>query len=87
MSIHFTSSHPDSKRFSGRSDSSWEVRRSTTGYVIKLANACVSHGSRRQHAIAMSSTEAEMMGLADLALELLYIRSVLEHMGHVFEER
>ena len=33
----------------------------------------------------MSSTEAEMMGLAELALELLYVRDVLTHLGHHFE--
>ena len=34
----------------------------------------------------MSSTEAELMGLAELALELLYIRSILTELGHRFVE-
>ena len=34
----------------------------------------------------MSSTEAELMALADLALEMLYVRSVLTHLGHDFAD-
>ena len=86
LSINYSADHPDARRLIGRSDSSWEVRRSTTGYCIFLAGAVVAHVSRRQHAIAVSSTEAEMMAVADLALELLYVREVLSHLGHVFTE-
>lgn len=50
-----------------------------------MADAAVAHASRRQHAIECSSTEAELMGLAECALELLYIRSVMRDLGHVFE--
>jgi len=85
LSIHYSARHPDAYKLTGRSDSSWEVRRSTTGFVIRLAGGAIEHGSRRQHCIAMSSTEAEMMGLAELALELLYVRDVLTHLGHHFE--
>ena len=69
---------------SGVSDSDWYVRRSTTGFVIYLAGAATSHGSRRQHCIAMSSTEAELMGLAELALEMLYVRDVMAQLGFLF---
>ena len=86
LSLNYCSNAVNAYRLVGRSDSSWEVRRSTTGYVIKLAGASVAHGSRRQHCIAMSSTEAEMMAVADLALELLYVRDVLGRLGHVFSE-
>jgi hypothetical protein len=84
LAINYVASAPDSYKLRGRSDSNWDVRRSTTGYCISLAMGVVAHGSRRQHCIAMSTTEAELMAVADLALELLYVRSVLEHMGHVF---
>ena len=84
LSINYVGGNPDSTKLCGRSDSSWEVRRSTTGFIISLAGACVAHGSHRQHAIAMSSTESEMMAIADLALELLYVRDVLSGMGHEF---
>ena len=37
--------------------------------------------SRRQHCISMSSCEAELIALADLAIELLYVRGLLETLG------
>ena len=40
---------------------------------------------RKQHCIAMSTCEAELMALAALALELLYIARVLAHLGVKFE--
>lgn len=85
LALHYNAKGPDSRRIVGRSDSDWSVRRSTTGFVIMLAMAAVAHGSRRQHCIALSSTEAEMMALADLAVELLYIIEVLRQLGHEFD--
>ena len=35
----------------------------------------------------MSSTEAELMGLAELALEMLYVRDVLAQLGFVFTDK
>ena len=85
LAIHYRAEQTGAKTLvSGVSDSDWYVRRSTTGYVITLAGGCVAHGSRRQHCIAMSSTEAERMGLAELALEMLYVRDVLGDLGFVF---
>ena len=86
LAINYVSSRPDSAKLSGCSDSDWYIRRSTTGYVITLACGAVAHGSHRQHCIANSSTEAEMMALADLALEMLYVIELLKEMGHEFDE-
>ena len=83
--INYTATQPNSHKLRGASDSDWSVRRSTTGFVIILACGAIAHASRRQHCIALSSTEAELMALADLAVELLYIREVLKHIGHLFE--
>ena len=58
LAIHYRAEQTGAKTLvSGVSDSDWYVRRSTTGYVITLAGGCVAHGSRRQHCIAMSSTD------------------------------
>lgn len=84
LGIHLDKEAAHARKLWGRVDSDWYVRRSTTGYHVNLAGGAISHGSSRQHAIAMSSTEAEMMGLAELALEVLYSRSVLTDLGHVF---
>ena len=38
--------------------------------------------SRRQHCITMSSCEAELVALADLAIELLHVVGVVNFLGH-----
>ena len=63
-------------------DSDWSTTRSTTGYIIYLANGAVAHASRRQHCITMSSCEAELVALAELAIELLYIIGLLAFIGY-----
>ena len=50
-----------------------------------LAGASISHVSRRQHCVTMSSTEAELVALADCAIELLYVMRVLEFIGYEIE--
>lgn len=62
-------------------DSNWSITRSTSGYVIILCGGTISANSHRQHCITMSSTEAELVALADCAIELLYILGVLEDLG------
>ena len=66
-------------------DSDWSTTRSTTGFVIFLAGAAICVASRRQHCITMSSTEAELVALADLAIELLYIKELVTFMGYKVE--
>ena len=53
-----------------RADSNWSEKRSTTGFVIFLANGAINCKSGRQHCICMSSCEAELVALADCAIEL-----------------
>ena len=53
-----------------------------------LAGASISRShdvSRRQHCVTMSSTEAELVALADCAIELLYVMRVLEFIGYEIE--
>eukprot|EP00965_Chrysotila_dentata_P151111 4994684-Pleurochrysis_carterae.AAC.1 len=42
-------------------DSDWAVSHSTTGFCITFGGAAVSYGSKRQHCISLSSTEAEIV--------------------------
>ena len=51
-----------------------------------LGNGTVSAASRRQHCITMSSCEAELVALADCAIELLFIIGVLAFIGVIFDE-
>ena len=63
-------------------DSDWDTTRSTTGFVIMLAGAAIASASRRQHCISMSSTEAELYALAEAAIELLFIKELVQFVGH-----
>ena len=48
-------------------------------------NGAIAHCARRQHCITMSSCEAELVALADLAIELLYIIKLLAFIGYKHE--
>jgi hypothetical protein len=66
-------------------DSDWAsdpiTRKSTTGYLVKLANGVFCWNSRVQKSITLSSTEAEYMSLADTSRQLVWIRSLFEEIG------
>lgn len=53
-------------------------RKSYTGYVFKIGNSIVSWESRKQKTVALSSTEAEYMALANACKESLFIRTFLK---------
>jgi hypothetical protein len=69
----------------GYSDSDWagdrQTRRSTTGYVFKMAGAAVSWKTRKQQTVAMSTNESEYMALGDATKEALWLRSMLVEMS------
>ena len=75
------SKHAGQNRFECFADSDWNVRRSTTGWVIMLGGAAVGFASSRQHCIALSSTEAELMALATAAIELLFFMGIARALG------
>ena len=81
------SAHTDgAKKLRAYADANWTTTRSTTGFVIMLAGGALTHASRRQHCISMSTCEAEVIALADCAIELLYIISLLRFLGHEIDE-
>ena len=53
----------------------------TSAYCVFYGKACVGYGSRRQHCIAMSATEAEVVAASQAALETIYMRTLLREMG------
>jgi hypothetical protein len=69
----------------GFADSDWAsdpiMRKSTTGYLVKLANGVVCWNSQVQKSIALSSTEAEYMSLTDMSRQLVWIQSLFEELG------
>eukprot|EP00965_Chrysotila_dentata_P109136 3606291-Pleurochrysis_carterae.AAC.1 len=64
------------------SDSDWAVSHSTTGFCVVFGGAAVSYGSKRQHCISLSSTEAEIIAASQTAAEVIYLRGLLAEMGH-----
>lgn len=69
------------------SDADWasslEDRRSTTGYCFSLSNhgPLISWKSRRQPTVALSTSEAEYIGMAATAQESLYLTQLLNNIG------
>lgn len=59
-----------------------DTRRSTTGYVFKLANGPVSWTSKLQQSVALSTSEAEYMSAGAATQEALWLRSLLSELGY-----
>ena len=66
-------------------DSDWasdpNTRKSTSGYVVKLAGAIFSWNMRAQKTVALSSTEAEYMSLSDTSHQLVWVRNLFSKLG------
>lgn len=66
-------------------DSDWagdrSTRRSTTGYVFKLAGGPISWRSKLQPTVALSSTEAEYRAITEAGQELLWLRRMMNLYG------
>jgi hypothetical protein len=54
--------------------------KSTTGYVIKIANGPVIWGSHKQSMVTLSSTEAELVALTAASRELCWLINILQEM-------
>ena len=50
--------------------------------MIFLGGSAVAYASKRQHSVALSSTEAEIMAASLAAAELVHVRGVLREMGY-----
>lgn len=73
----------------GFSDADWagdkETRRSTTGYLFKLAGGSISWASKLQASVSLSSTEAEYVAAAAATQEAIYLRRLLGGLGFIQE--
>lgn len=69
----------------GYVDANWggclDTRRSTTGYVFKALGGAIAWKSRRQSTTALSTAEAEYMGLSDAARQTVWLRSLLTELN------
>jgi hypothetical protein len=71
VGITFDSGQTDLHAFS---DASWEIRNSTSGWVVMWGNAALSWGSRKQKCVALSSCEAELIALSEATKDVVYSR-------------
>lgn len=69
----------------GFSDADWagdlDDRKSTSGYVYKFQQGCISWNSKKQQTTALSTTEAEYMALAAAGQESLWLQSLFNELG------
>ena len=69
----------DEANLIGYSDASWASTfdmRSVSGYVFKMNNAAISWRSRKQSVVALSSTEAEYVALAEAVKEAIWLKKL-----------
>jgi len=71
LGIRFT---PEDGVLRGTADASWEVRASTSGWVVYWHGAPLCWGSRKQKATALSSMESEIIALSEAAKEAIFLR-------------
>ncbi|GKB97018.1 retrovirus-related pol polyprotein from transposon TNT 1-94 [Tanacetum coccineum] len=60
--------------------------KSTTGYVFTLSGGTVSWVSKLQSVVAMSTTEAEYVAVAQASKEAVWLKMLLEELGHKQEK-
>jgi hypothetical protein len=69
----------------GYADADWgsclDSRRSRTGYTFHIGIGCISHQSKKQATVALSTAEAEYMALAEATKEMKWLRQLLEELG------
>ena len=79
--------HSDCLKLVGVCDSDWggdpNDRRSTSGYFFKISHdsSVICWSSRKQHTVALSSTEAEYMSISLASQECVYLLSLLKSLG------
>lgn len=81
MDLYTRSSDPT---LSGYTDSDWagsvDDRKSTAGYVFSLGSGAITWASKKQQAVALSSTEAEYRGAVKASCEAVWLRRMLADM-------
>lgn len=71
--------------FFGYADADWaenrEERKSNSGFVFKVFGGTVSWSCRKQSCVALSSTEAEFIALAEACQEAVWIKRLLQDLN------
>ena len=85
---HYLSYSPDGNiNLEGYSDADWAgdpcTRRSTSGFVFRLAGAAISWMSKKQPIVALSSTEAEYIAGSLATQEAIYLRTLFQDLENL----
>eukprot|EP00924_Labyrinthula_sp_SR-Ha-C_P005959 snap_masked-scaffold_14-processed-gene-10.54-mRNA-1 protein AED:0.29 eAED:0.29 QI:0/-1/0/1/-1/1/1/0/296 len=84
LSLCFKTISEDALKLEMEVDASFAMgpkKKSVYGYLIKVNNAPILYRSKLEPLTAMSSTEAEYIGIAEATKPLRYIANVLEFLG------
>ena len=65
----------------GYVDSSWESRRSTSGFILYRNGGPIAWCSRKQKSTALSTAEAEIMAASEATKSVMAIRLILRDIG------
>lgn len=80
--LKLSNSNKSNMTLVGFADANWaedhEDRKSNSGYIFRLNGGAVSWACRKQACIALSSTEAEIVALAETCREAAWIRRLLK---------
>lgn len=61
-------------------------RKSTSGFIFILSGCAISWRSNKQKTVAISSTEAEYIGLSDAAQEAIWLKKLINELGTNIEQ-
>ncbi len=77
---------PGGMTLHGYVDADWASdvndHKSTSGFVFMLAGGAISWSSKKQGAVALSSTESEYIAGAHAAKEAIWLRQLLSNLGY-----
>jgi hypothetical protein len=76
---------PTTDKLIGHADSDWageSDRKSVSGFVATLGDVPVAWWSKKQAAVALSSTEAEYASLSETSQEIMWLRGLCKALGH-----
>jgi hypothetical protein len=75
----------DNCNLEGFVDADWASnaidRKSYTGFCVKFSGAVISYECKKQQTVALSSTEAEYMAIAEACKEAIYLKNLLSEIA------
>lgn len=81
----FRGTATDTFTLHGYSDADWagstSDRRSVGGYCFYLNNTLISHMSKKQHTVALSTAESETHAATQATKEAIWLRNILKELG------